>query len=436
MPTRNLICICVAAIVSYACYNVSIKKQTYASQFAEVVELVQNESLLERTDEELFDNAITGMMEGLDEHSAYFSGRAKEDFDNELKQQFGGVGMYVDINPADNRLTVMGPIPDSPVERAGIQSGDIIDKIDGESTVNMTRQDAVKKMRGPIDTDVRVTFLRGKDVIETSLTRQMIPIPSIRGDRRNADNSWNFHLEENERIGYVQIIQFGEQTADELKEVIAKLDKSTDALIIDLRNNTGGLMRSAIEICDQFLDPKLKIIETRRRGGVLENEFFSTDEMNYGKNKPLIVLVNRFSASASEIVAASLQDHGRAVVIGEQSWGKGTVQNVIPIDKGRGAIKLTIASYWRPSGENIDRRVSEARGSKEWGVRPSAGLAVQIDEEQLFANMRMRNQRASILAPNAKPDENGYKIPKLTDDPVLKKAIEYLKKLLSAAAAA
>ncbi len=436
MPTRNLICICVASIVSYACYNVSIKKQSYASQFAEVVDLVQKESLLERSDEELFDNAISGMMRGLDEHSAYYSGRAKEDFDNDLKQQFGGVGMYVDINPATERLTVMSPIPDSPVQRAGIQTGDIIDQIDGESTVGMSRQDAIEKMRGPIDTDVTVTFLRGEDAIQTNLTRQMIPIPSIRGDRRKADTTWNFNLEGHQRIGYIQILQFGEQTADEVKQVVSDLNKTTDALIIDLRNNTGGLMRAAIEISNLFLDGKYKIVETRRRGGVLENEFFSDKEFVYGMKKPVVVLVNRFSASASEIVSACLQDHGRAIVVGEQSWGKGTVQNIIPIDKGRGAIKLTIASYWRPSGENIDRRVSEARGGKEWGVRPNKGLAIEIDEEQLFNNMRMRNQRASLLAPDTKPNQNGNLVPKLTDDPVLKKAIEYLNKLLAPGAAA
>jgi carboxyl-terminal processing protease len=486
MPMRNLVSIFLAAIVSYGCYSVAVKKQGYASKFAEVVDLVQREALHEFTDEELFDDAIGGLMGSLDEHSMYFSGRDFEEFDNDLKQQFGGVGMYVDINPANDRLTVMSPIPSSPAQRAGVRSGDIIDEIDGVSTKNMTRNDAVEKMRGPIETSVTVTFLRGDKQLERTLTRKLIPVPSVRGDRRNEDASWKYFLEGHERIGYVHVIQFGEKTSAELAGILQKLDKTTDALIVDLRNNTGGYMDSAIEVSDMFLDGKYKIIETRRRGGVLEDEYFTRKGCWYSMNKPVVFLVNRFSASASEIVSACLQDHGRAVVVGERTWGKGTVQNVIPIDRGRSALKLTVASYWRPSGENIDRSVSELRNSQDWGVKPNNGFEIKLTEEQLFDNMRMRNQRSSLLAPDAKEngvsgsgnsksddgnksaadqnksdgksagaksgddktsnekngndqsadDSNPNEIPPLEKDPVIKRALEYLKNRLQKNAAA
>ena len=444
MPLRNIVLMILAVIMSYSTYSVAIKNHRFEARVTEVMELVHEEALIETSKEDLFDAMIGGMMKSLDEHSAYFSGKDFVNFDNDLKQQFGGVGMYVDINPKDNRLTVMSPIPESPAFEAGVRTGDIIDSIDGTSTVNMSREDAVNLMRGPVDTSVDVTFLRGQTERPTTLTRKMIPVPSVRGEHRHADTSWNYMIKGEQRIAYVHLIQFGEKTTQELADILPTLDEQSDALIIDLRNNTGGYLEKALEVCNMFLDGKFKIIETRRRGGVLEEEYFSEPGVLYASGKPIVILVNRFSASASEIVAACLQDHGRALIMGEQSYGKGTVQNVIPIDQGRSAIKLTVASYWRPSGENIDRSVSQARGDKTWGVLPDRGFKIDLSEDDVFQNMRIRNQRASLFAtrkdaPGQRQDNkqqdpeqapNSIEIPEPTDDPVLKRAIEYLQKLL------
>ncbi len=441
MPLRNLLAIFVASIASFATYSVAVTNHSYEARVTEAMEMVQRESLIEKSKEELFDAMMSGMMQSLDEHSMYFAGKDAEEFDNDLKQQFGGVGMYVDINPSNQRLTVMSPIPNTPAHEAGARTGDIIDEIDGQSTKSMTRADAVKLMRGPIDTNVNVTFLRGEERIEATLTRKMIPVPSVRGDRRNADASWNHIIDSKSKIGYVQIIQFGDKTTEELETVLNDIDSKTEALIIDLRNNTGGYMTSALEICNMFLDGKYKIIETRRRGGRLDEEYYSKRGVLYGSNKPVVVLVNRFSASASEIVSACLQDHKRAVLIGEKTYGKGTVQNVIPFDDGRAFVKLTIASYWRPSGENIDRSVSEARGDADWGVKPNNGFEIELDEDQLFQNMRTRNQRGALIAPDQNENdpnaqENLPDVPDASEDPVMKKALEYLRKVLGKAAAA
>jgi len=450
-----------ATLVSVACYTVAIKKQSRAAKYSEIMDMVVRKALQEPTEEELFDASIKGMMNSLDEHSMYFSNKDFEVFDGELKQQFGGVGMYVDINPSNKRLTVTSPIPNSPAYDAGVQAGDIIDEISGKSTVDMTRSDAVELMRGPVNTTVKVTFLRGETQLPKTLERKMIDVPSVRGDTRNADATWNYHLEGHKEIGYIQIIQFGDRTSEEVQDVLSAIDSTTDALIVDLRNNTGGYMTAALDICNMFLDGKYKVIETRSRGGVLEREYFSKSGALYDVRKPVVFLVNRFSASASEIVSACLQDHKRIVVVGERTWGKGTVQDVIPIEKGRSALKLTVASYWRPSGENIDRVVSERKGDENWGVSPNEGFALEISEDQLFQNMRIRNQRAALLMPsnNSNSDEakddgdenkngegsesssedddpNPSEIPKLGDDPVLKRAIEYLEKVLRSEIAA
>ena len=390
MPTRNLLIIFVAVVVSIACYSVAIKKQTRSAKYSEILDLVMQQALQKPAEEDLFDASIDGMMKSLDEHSRYFSNRDFEEFQSELKQQFGGVGMYIITSPINERITVSSPIPNSPAFDAGVMAGDIVDAIAGKSTLEMTSEQAVEQMRGPVDTAVEVTFLRGEKRFTRALTRKVIDVPSLRGATLNDDGTWNFTLVDHPQIGYVQLTQFGDRTSDEMRERLDSLNRTTSALIIDLRNNTGGYLTAALDICDMLLDGKYKIIETRRRDGVLERQYFSKSGAVYDEAKPVVVLVNRMSASASEIVSACLQDHQRAVIIGERTWGKGTVQNVIPIDKDRSAIKLTVASYWRPSGENIDRASSELNGQEQWGVMPNPNFVVDTPLELLFLNMRMR----------------------------------------------
>ena len=394
MPIRNIVAITLIALVSLASYSVATKNR-YARLFAETMELVEQEALREVPPEQLFDHAMDGMLGSLDQHSTYISGEDFKVFEEDMQQEFGGVGMYVDVEPDTERLVVLAPIPGTPAFQAGILSGDWIYSIDGQLTEGVDRNEAIKRMRGPAGQPVRVTVDRKGEKLEFELVRKVIPVPSVHGDWRNPDGSWVFHLEDHPRIGYFRLLQFGTNTADELEQAIHQEQDRIDAIILDLRNNGGGLLDAAVRICDYFLPPGKKIVATRGRGGRLIDEHFSADEPLVSVGLPLVILVNRNSASASEIVTACLQDHHRAIVVGERTWGKGTVQNVIPLNKGHSAVKLTTASYWRPSEKNIDREVAEAMDppSDAWGVIPNPDYQLEMSEEQVFEDARQRSMR-------------------------------------------
>lgn len=392
MPLRNVVAISLCALFSLVCYSVASKNR-YANLFAEALEVVDRESLLEIPRRELFDNAMTGMMSDLDEHSMYISGDTFRLFDEDMKQKFGGVGMYVDNDPVNGRLIVLAPIPGTPAFEAGVISGDWIKEIGGLTTEGLERSDAVRLMRGPQGEAVTVKLGRGDREWEVNMVRAAIRVPSVHGDWRQADGDWNFTLKESPNIAYLRLLQFGVMSIDEMRVSLEEIGGASEGLILDLRNNSGGLLDAAIEICDMFLGKEQLIVSTRGRKGRMINENFSSTTPLFDPAKPMVIIVNRNSASASEIVAACLQDHGRAVIVGERSWGKGTVQNVIPIERGKSALKLTTASYWRPNGNNINRFDDEASESGIWGVLPDQQYEVELTEEELFENARQRNMR-------------------------------------------
>jgi len=398
MPLRNVVAIALCAIFSLVCYSVASKNR-FANLFAEALEVVDQESLREVPQRTLFDNALSGMMSQLDEHSMYISGEAFQFFDEDMKQKFGGVGMYVDNDPVDGKLVVLAPIPGAPAFEAGVLSGDWIKEIGGVPTVGMERGDAIRLMRGPQGEPVTVKMGRGGEEFDVELVRAAIPVPSVHGDWREADGTWKFFLKEKSNIAYLRLLQFGSMSVEEMRVAIQEVGPLSDGLILDLRNNSGGLLDAAIEICDMFLGKEQLIVSTRGREGKVIDEVFSAKEPIYDPSKPVVVLVNRNSASASEIVAACLQDHDRASIVGEQSWGKGTVQHVIPVERGRSALKLTTASYWRPNGTNINRFEDTAAESGVWGVVPKPhylkrrDFALEMSEEEVFENARQRNRR-------------------------------------------
>jgi carboxyl-terminal processing protease len=260
--------------------------------------------------------------------------------------------------------------------------------------------------------------------IELDIERAIIPVESILGDILREDGSWDFHLEAEPKITYVRLLTFGENTVEELERALRNTD--VEALVLDLRDNGGGLLNAAVGVCDMFINDGT-IVSIRGKDGDLRDLYRATPGVVIGRDVPMAVLVNHLSASASEIVAACLQDHGRAKVVGQRTWGKGTVQNVIELEGGKAAIKLTTAGYRRPSGEDIHRS-RDAEDSDPWGVSPDVGFEVELTDEQANEVRQVRRKRDT--AQMAGNGNSGSGDPPdaadLPDDPQLRRAIDYL----------
>lgn len=307
--------------------------------FSEVLSLVKKNYVEDIKIKDLIYGAIKGMLGSLDPHSAFMTPEQYKEMQVDTKGEFGGVGIQIGVK--DGMLTVIAPIEDTPAYRAGIKSGDKIIKINNEFTKDMGLQDAVSKMRGAPSTAVKLTILREgwKETKEFSITREIIKIKSVKSKLLEGG------------IGYVKINQFQEQTASDLSKALEKLtQQNISSLILDLRNNPGGLLNSAVDVSSEFLPQNKLVVFIKDRKG---------EKVEYRSRKaasipeiPMAVLVNQGSASASEIVAGALKDWNRAVVIGTQTFGKGSVQSVIPLNDGS-AMRLTTARYYTPKGTSI-----------------------------------------------------------------------------------
>lgn len=398
MSRRNLLLLFATGMVSYACY-VRGEQNPYARYVAAGYSVVNRWSLEEVPDQELFEGAMRGMVAVLgrhgDEHSLFIGEQERDEFREELTQEFGGVGVRIRLLGQPPLPTVVGPPePGAPAFTADIRSGDRILAINGESTQAMQLIDVLRHMRGPVGEPVVLSLVHVGETepLEITLTRSVITVDSILGDLRDEDNRWQFHLAQEPRIGYIQIVKFGDKTEAELTSALASLTSDgVEALILDVRDNYGGALDAAVGITDLFLRAGQPIVTTRGRDGVTRDRFVSTGRGGYTQI-PLVVLVNQNSASASEILAACLQDYGRAKVIGQRSYGKGTVQQLVPLESGRSLLKLTLATYWRPSGKNI-HRMQGASESDDWGVKPDKGFEVSLDEEEYLQWRQYRRRR-------------------------------------------
>jgi carboxyl-terminal processing protease len=327
----------------------------------------------------LVEDMINGGLERLDPHSAYIPPREYKQFEKTSEGKFGGVGIQVGFDRQNRgQLTVISPMPGTPAYEAGVLAGDLIVKIDGKSTENLRMSEAVDMIQGEPGQKVTLTVLHegGKEPVDIAITRAIIVVPSVLGDRRKADDpkAWDFMLDKESKISYIRLINFSKTAAKEMRDTIEELQREgVRGLIIDLRNNPGGLLKSAVEISDLFLTDG-RIVSTKGRNHKEETYDAKPDAtlLLPAERYPMAVLVNKYSASASEIVSAALQDHKRAVVVGERTYGKGSVQNIIEMREGGqpSALKLTTASYWRPSGKNI-HRFPDSKDSDDWGVRPN-----------------------------------------------------------------
>ncbi len=338
-----------------------------------------------------------GCVDTLDPYSSYIAPEEFSGFKTAVESQFGGIGIQITVD--EGQLKVLSPLVGTPAYRAGIQAGDRIVKIEGEPTKGVDIDEAIRRLKGEAGTTVRFTVVHELENKEETVTlkREIIHVDTVLGDRRKPNDEWDFMLDPDKRIGYIRLTAFSRDTASDLKKALDELiSGNMKGLILDLRFNPGGLLTSAVEISDIFL-PTGKIVSTKGRTAP-EKGWDAKKEGTY-EGFPMVVLVNRYSASASEIVAAALQDHKRAFVIGERTWGKGSVQNVIELEAGKSALKLTTASYQRPNGHNI-HRFPEDDENDEWGVKPNDGYEIKLSERELGQLAQYRRKR-DILA--AKP---------------------------------
>jgi carboxyl-terminal processing protease len=407
MPRRNLLFLVAISALSLVCYVQadSVHRSHYGRMFDTFVEVMEKieDKYLEPVDErELFEGALEGMVSKLDPYSEYIGPNHYNEFRENLEQEFGGIGILVAIDRDTKMLTVISPMVGTPAYQGGILSGDTILKVDGESTEGFTSEDAQRRLRGKPDKPVRLTVLHkgASEPVELEIKRKIIEVPTVLGDTRLPDGKWDYFLEGHPGIGYVRITTFGEKTVEELKTALAWLaERHVRGVILDLRNDAGGLLTAANGTCDLFLKKDDRIVSTRGREGV-EKEAYNASGKGLYQQLPLVVLVNQYTASASEIVAACLQDHNRAKVVGQRTWGKGSVQNVIPLEGGRSGLKLTIASFWRPSEQNIHRR-RNATDKDVWGVMPSPGYEVKFNDSELAEVVRRRRDRDVVQPPGA-----------------------------------
>ncbi|WP_298252518.1 S41 family peptidase [Bradyrhizobium sp.] len=314
--------------------------------FGDVFERVRSDYVEKPDDSKLIESAISGMLSGLDPHSSYMDAKSFRDMQVQTRGEFGGLG--IEVTMEDGLIKVVSPIDDTPASKAGILANDIITMLDDEQVQGLTLNQAVDKMRGPVNTKIKLKIIRkGADnPIDVTLVRDNIRVRSVRARVEDDD------------IAYIRITTFNEQTTEGLKKGIADLQNQIgDKLkgyVIDLRNNPGGLLEEAVTVSDTFLE-RGEIVSTRGRNAE-ETQRRTARPGDLTKGKPVIVLINGGSASASEIVAGALQDHKRATLVGTRSFGKGSVQTIIPLGAGNGALRLTTARYYTPSGKSIQAK--------------------------------------------------------------------------------
>ena len=336
--------------------------------FSEVLETIKDEYVDDVDPSNVMDSAINGVLQSLDPYSAYMNPKLYKEMQTETDGKFGGLG--IEISMEAGVVKIISPIDDTPASRAGIKAGDYIVRINGEQVQGKTLMEAVNLMRGPVGTEIEITVRRKglKKAKIFKIVREIIEIKSVVSELK--DN----------KVGYIRLRAFNENSSDQLKKEILNLEKKNRKLIgyiFDLRNNPGGLLSQAVKITDFFLDDG-EIVSTRGRKAT-ENRKFFAKKGDKIKGKPLIVLINNGSASASEIVAGALQDQKRAILLGENSYGKGSVQSIIPL-KNRGAIRLTISKYYLPSGKSIS----------EVGVLPD--IKIEEKGEEFLINTKTDNQ--------------------------------------------
>lgn len=393
--------------------NASVS-ETYRSLnlFGDIFERVRSEYVEPVEDKKLVETAVTGMLSALDPHSSYLDPKSFRDMQTQTSGKFGGLGL--EVNQEEGVIKVVTPIDDTPASRAGVLANDIITHIDNETTQGLSLQQAVEKMRGQPQTKITLKIKRaGQDKpLEIIITRDVIVVRAVR---------WRV---EGEDVGYIRITQFNEQVHDNLTKAFSEIQAKAGSdkikgYVLDLRNNPGGLLNEAIFVSDAFMD-KGEIVSTKsRRSNEASRQFAKPGDLSQGK--PVIVLINGGSASASEIVAGALQDHKRATILGTRSFGKGSVQTISPLPNGQGALRLTTARYYTPSGRSIQAK----------GIDPDIEILPNVPEE---LKGKVESKGEAALKGHLKSQEgeergasSAYVPPKVEDDTQMQTAFGLLR---------
>ena len=364
-------------------------------EFADSFEQIERNYVTEVSREELLEAAIDGMVARLDPYSTYLDDEEVGRFAREVDGKFTGIGVQILPDADTGRLTITAPLPGTPAAEAGVRAGDVIVQVNGESVDGLDTAEVTSRIKGPAGEPVTLGLLRPgqNEMEEVTVVRADVRVPSVLGEVRRADGSWDFLLPGGEgeapmNVGLLRITRFAAGTDRELTEALKSLrEAGVDGVILDLRSNPGGLLSQAVAVTDLFLKEG-RIVSTEGRN--VAPQAFDALPGGPAEGMEVVVLVDRFSASASEIVAAALQDAGRATVVGERTWGKGSVQTVINLGGGRTALKLTTAAYLRPSGANIQRpapmdrpaRRGDENEQAEWGVTPDEGYRLPLTLQQ------------------------------------------------------
>ena len=388
--------------------------------FGDIFERVRSHYVEKPDDSKLVEGAVNGMLNGLDPHSSYLDPKSLNEMQNQVTGKFGGLG--IEVTMEDGLIKVVAPIDDTPAAKAGIRAGDVITHLDDEAVQGLTLNQAVEKMRGAPNTKITLKVMRkGADKpLDIAIVRDVIQVRSVRSK-----------VEDD--IGYIRITQFNDQTTEGLKKAIKDLTDQIPAdklkgFVLDLRNNPGGLLDQAISVSDAFLE-RGEIVSTRGRDPD-ETQRFNARPGDLIKGKPVIVLINGGSASASEIVAGALQDHKRATLVGTRSFGKGSVQTIIPLGPGNGALRLTTARYYTPAGRSIQAK----------GIVPDIEVLQDVPEEvkaRISGDIKGESSLRGHLKA-AEGDEKGgsqsYVPTDTKDDKALNKALELLRGTMANAA--
>ncbi|MDA7977270.1 MAG: S41 family peptidase [Pirellulales bacterium] len=398
----------------------------------DVMSQVENNYVQDVDRRELMEAAIQGVLSKLDPYSNYVPPSEVDRFRQDIESEFAGVGIQVGVRRG--MLTVISPIVGAPAYRAGVRAGDVIVEIDGTNAREMSVDAAMELFHGEPGTPVSFKVLRvdSAEPLEITVNREVVRVETVMGDRRGPDDQWDFMYDEKLKIGFIRITAFSRETAADLRRAVAKLKADgMKGLIIDLRFNPGGLLASAIDVCDMFISSG-RIVSTRNRNG--QEQTWDAHSFGTFEDFPMAVLVNGYSASASEVVSGCLQDHNRAVIVGERTFGKGSVQDVVSLARGSSALKITVASYHRPSGKNI-HRFPDSSIDDDWGVIPNEGFRQRMNNVEMMRFVRDRRER-DIVRYNPNPDEqppliapNPGEKPDNAEfvDTQLEKALEYLR---------